>query len=177
MKRALIIVDMQRDFLPGGALGVLGGDDVIPIIEGMALSLAYDLVVTTADWHPENTAHFARWPVHCVQGTPGAEVVKNLASLADVHIQKGTGAEDDGYSAFEGTAVDRGQPLREILRYNRITSVDVVGLALDYCVKATALDAVGEFDVRVPLAATAPVDPVTGASAIEALRVKGVEVG
>ena len=133
---ALIIVDVQNDFCPGGALAVPEGDAVVPVINRIAA--LFDVVVASRDWHPKDTAHFKKWPVHCVRETKGAAF---HPSLDDGKIQKifykGTGSKDDGYSAFEATNSD----LAEYLRKKSVTDVYVAGLATDYCVKATALDA------------------------------------
>ena len=154
---ALIIVDVQHDFLPGGALAVADGDSIIPGI--VALAERYDEVVLTQDWHPADTPHFEQWPVHCVAGTEGAALHPDIEALdgarhVGLRVRKGTG-HDDGYSAFEGGLADR-------LRERGVTSVDVVGLALDYCVKATAIDAADAgFDTTVLMEYTRAVDPTS----------------
>lgn len=133
---ALIIVDVQNDFCPGGALAVPEGDAVVPLINRIAAN--FDVVVASQDWHPKDTAHFKKWPAHCVRDTKGAAF---HPGLDDGKIQKifykGTGSKDDGYSAFEATNAD----LAEYLKKKGVTDVYVAGLATDYCVKATALDA------------------------------------
>jgi nicotinamidase/pyrazinamidase len=175
MSRALIIVDVQNDFLPGGALGVDGGDEIVePIVE---LSKTADLIVVTRDWHPqENPEHFEKWPVHCVQGTPGADFHPAINDLPAWLITKGDSGADDGYSGFEGRTAG-GELLAKVLREQDVTEVTVVGLALDYCVKATALDALREgFDVTVPLELTRPVDDATGTKALIELEDAGVKV-
>jgi nicotinamidase/pyrazinamidase len=138
--RALIIVDFQNDFTPGGALAVPEGDTIAAKLNALATSGDYDLVVATRDWHPADHGSFAAqggpWPVHCVAGTPGAELHPDLdRSRIDVIVDKGQDVDTDGYSGFEGTG------LEEILRERGITQVTVAGLATDYCVKNTALDA------------------------------------
>ena len=154
MPRALIIVDVQNDFTEGGALATDGG---AAVAEAITRHLSedgdrYDLVVGTRDWHDaanDNGGHFAppgtepnfvdTWPVHCVAGTPGAEYHPGLeAQHIDVHIAKGMGKP--AYSGFEGESED-GATLEEVLNDAEIREVDVVGIATDYCVKATALDA------------------------------------
>ena len=133
---ALIIVDVQNDFCPGGALAVPEGDAVVPLINRIAAH--FDVVVASQDWHPRDTAHFKKWPAHCVRDTKGAAF---HPSLDDGKIQKifykGTGNKDDGYSAFEATNAD----LADYLKRKGVTDVYVAGLATDYCVKATAVDA------------------------------------
>src|SRR3954449_6169463 len=149
MARALVIVDFQNDFTPGGALAVREGDEIAGRVDERARSGRYDLVVATRDWHPANHASFAEqggpWPPHCVQGTPGAELHPALdRSKIDHVVDVGAGQADEGYSGFEKS------DLAEILRRNDIDAVTVVGLATDYCVRATALDAIREgFDVMV----------------------------
>ncbi len=133
---ALLIIDVQNDFCPGGALAVKDGDKIIPNIN--KLSKAFNLVVASKDWHQDSTVHFENWPVHCVRGTKGAELHKDLdTTLIDKIILKGTENNDDGYSAFEATSIN----LNSYLKDNKIKSVYVTGLAIDYCVKRTVLDA------------------------------------
>ncbi len=133
---ALFIVDVQNDFLPGGALAVKNGDAVIEPIN--TLSQKFEWVLASKDWHPQNTVHFDKWPVHCVRGTAGASFPENLdVSRIKKVFLKGTGNTDDGYSAFEATNDD----LESYLKINGIKRLYVAGLATDYCVKATALDA------------------------------------
>ncbi len=145
---ALIIVDVQNDFCPGGAFAVPHGDKVIPAINRL---LAYPwLAVATKDWHPSNHSSFQAqggpWPPHCVQGTPGAELHPALdAASIQVIVTKGSRPERDAYSGFDGT------DLAKILRDGGVTRVVVCGLATDYCVSATARDALQEgFEVLVP---------------------------
>lgn len=158
--RALILVDIQNDFLPGGALAVPEGDRVIAVAN--RLMPAFSLVVATQDWHPPEHGSFAvnhpgrrpgevielgglrqvLWPAHCVQGTEGAEFA---AALAKEHIArafvKGTDPEVDSYSGFYDNGRRRSTGLGEFLRESGVTTVTVLGLATDYCVKFTALDA------------------------------------
>ncbi|WP_313379884.1 nicotinamidase [Proteiniphilum saccharofermentans] len=137
MKRALLIVDVQNDFCPGGTLAVKDGDKVVPVINGIMDK--FDLVISSQDWHPEETVHFRKWPVHCVAGTQGAEFHPGLeADKIDLKLLKGTDNKDDGYSAFEATNAS----LTDFLRGNNIQHLYVCGLATDYCVKASAIDAV-----------------------------------
>jgi nicotinamidase/pyrazinamidase len=140
MARALLIIDFQNDFTPGGALGVNEGDAIAPKINALASSGDYDLVIATRDWHPADhhsfQAHGGPWPVHCVAGTNGAQLHPDLdRTKIDITVDKGQAVDTDGYSGFEGT------DLEAILRERGITQVTVVGLATDYCVKNTALDA------------------------------------
>ncbi len=158
---ALIIVDMQNDFVEGGALGVPGGKELVPLIN--RLQPCFDLVVATQDWHPANHGSFAAnhpgrkafelielaglpqtlWPVHCVQNTPGADFVPDLdRSRWATVFQKGIDPEIDSYSGFFDNGQHRATGLRDFLEKQGVDQVFVLGLATDYCVKFTALDAV-----------------------------------
>lgn len=180
MARALLVVDVQVDFCPGGALAVADGDAVVPEANALARSGAFDLVVATRDWHPLEHGSFAiadppgPWPVHCVQGTPGAELHPDLDRAAiDVVVDKGTAVDTEGYSGFDGTG------LADLLHGHGIDEVTVVGLATDYCVRATALEARAEgFAVCVPPTATRAVElqEGDGARALQELRDAGVSV-
>jgi nicotinamidase/pyrazinamidase len=146
---ALLIVDFQNDFTPGGALAVPDGDAIADRINELAASGRYDLVLATRDWHPSDHGSFAErggpWPVHCVADSPGAQLHPALNQSA-IHkiIDKGTDPGTEGYSAFEGT------DLAELLHDRGIRKVTVVGLATDYCVKNSALDALREgFEVAI----------------------------
>ncbi len=189
MTRALLIIDVQNDFTEGGALGVDGG---AAVAEGVTRYLAahpdrYDVVIASRDWHngdDDNGGHFATdgepdfvtsWPRHCVAGTIGAEYHPALdASLIDVHVKKGQGVP--AYSIFEGTT-DDGTPVAAELDRLGVTDVDVVGIATDYCVRASALDALGAGRrVTVLEDLVAAVDPVTGAQALVELADAGASV-
>ena len=141
---ALVLVDIQNDFCPGGALAVAGGDQTV----GVANSLMphFPLVVSTQDWHPANHISFRErggpWPPHCVQGTPGAELHPDLDRTRIGHyFFKASSTEHDAYSEFEGRD-DKRRSLDELLRSYGVTRLYVVGLATDYCVRATVLDGV-----------------------------------
>lgn len=162
MKKALIIVDVQNDFCEGGALAVPDADSIIPYINLLLEENEYDQVVLTQDWHPANHKSFASnngknvgetislngvpqfmWPDHCVQGTFGADFHSDLNRDKVTHIiQKGKNPEIDSYSAFQDNNHFMKTGLEDFLRYHDIQLVEIVGLALDYCVKFTALDAV-----------------------------------
>jgi nicotinamidase/pyrazinamidase len=175
MARALLIVDFQNDFTPGGALGVPEGDAIAPKINALAASGDYELVIATRDWHPADHNSFAAqggpWPVHCVAGTPGAQLHPDLdRANIEVVVDKGQAVDTDGYSGFEGTG------LEEILRERGITQVTVVGLATDYCVKNTALDALrAGFQVTVDSSAARGVEVQPGDSeaALAEIRAAG----
>jgi nicotinamidase/pyrazinamidase len=156
----LIVVDVQNDFCAGGALAVPDGDAVVePVNRLMAQA---DFVVATRDWHPADHGSFAarggRWPEHCVQETHGAQLHAGLDAVRiDVVIDKGRDADLEGYSGFEATELER------LLRDRGVDTVHVAGLALDYCVRATALDARwAGFDVVLHRDATRPVDASPG---------------
>jgi nicotinamidase/pyrazinamidase len=144
---ALLIVDVQNDFCPGGSLAVDGGNDVVPIMNGYARTFAEAgcLVIADRDFHPSRTTHFVEfggaWPAHCVQGTAGADYHPDLElPPSTVHITKGMGAEEDAYSCFEGRDTE-GKSLATILAERGVRTLYVGGLATDYCVKHSALDA------------------------------------
>jgi nicotinamidase/pyrazinamidase len=175
---ALVIVDFQNDFTPGGALAVPDGDVIADRVNELAADPRFGLVVATRDWHPPDHGSFADqggpWPPHCVRGTPGAELNPALdRALVAAVVDKGQDPGTDGYSGFEGTR------LGELLREHAIDRVTVVGLATDYCVKNTALDALrGGFAVAVDAGAVRGVEVEPGDSerALEELRAAGVEV-
>ncbi len=140
MARALIIVDFQNDFLPGGALPVPDGDEISERVNELALSGEFDLVVATRDWHPPDHRSFASsggtWPQHCVAGSDGAELHSSLDQRrVDVVVDKGEDPDTQGYSGFEDTGLER------LLRDRGIDELTICGLATDYCVMHTALDA------------------------------------
>lgn len=159
---ALIITDVQNDFCLGGALAVPEGDQVVPLIN--RLQPQFDLVVATQDWHPANHGSFAAnhpgrkpgdriqlagleqilWPVHCVQGTPGADFHPNLdrSWIADI-FRKGTDRDVDSYSAFFDNGHRKATGLGDWLAARGVAAVFICGLTTDYCVKFTAMDAVG----------------------------------
>lgn len=139
MKKALLIVDVQNDFCPGGALAVKNGDKIIPVINSILDK--FDAVLASKDWHPENSVHFEKWPPHCVAGTEGADFHPGLdTDKIDLTLLKGTQNKDDGYSAFEAANFS----LSDFLREQKTANLYVCGLATDYCVKATAIDACNE---------------------------------
>lgn len=190
--RALVVVDVQQDFCEGGSLGVAGGSDVATAIANLLATGApgYTHVVATADWHVEPGDHFsgqpdftATWPAHCVAGTEGAELHPAMAeAAASDHVEAvfRKGAYTAAYSGFEGTTDgddDTQVPLAAWLRDRGVTAVDVVGIATDHCVRATAIDAAREgFATRVLLDLTAGVAAETTQTALEQLSLEGVEL-
>ncbi|MFD3688920.1 nicotinamidase [Nocardiopsis sp. NPDC058631] len=183
MTRALIVVDLQNDFCEGGSLGVKGGTETATAVTGYARANAdsYDHVVATRDYHIDPGAHFSEnpdfvdsWPRHCEAGTPGAEFHPEFdGSLAEEVFSKGLYTA--AYSGFEGTASDGTTLLADWLRARGVDEVDVVGIAMDHCVRATAMDAAAEgIRARVLLGLTAGVSGDTVASALERLREAGV---
>ncbi|MFJ8998651.1 nicotinamidase [Streptomyces sp. NPDC102359] len=189
MRRALIVVDVQNDFCEGGSLAVTGGADVAAAVTeliGQAAPAGYRHVVATRDHHVDPGGHFAdhpdfvrSWPAHCVAGTEGVGFHPNFApavtsGAVDAVFDKGAYAA--AYSGFEGSD-ENGTPLARWLREREIDEVDVVGIATDHCVRATALDAVREgFRTQVLLDLTAGVSRGTTDRALEELRQAGVEL-
>jgi nicotinamidase/pyrazinamidase len=186
MTRALFIIDVQNDFTEGGALGVEGGAAVAARVSGLlaAHGDAYGYIFASRDWHDidnDNGGHFARdaapdyvstWPVHCVAGTTGAEYHPALVTDAvSFHIRKGQGKP--AYSIFEGTT-DTGETVGELLATHGVTDVDIVGLATDHCVRASALDALEHGQrVRVLTDLIAGVAPAASEAALAELAHAG----
>ena len=182
-RTALIIVDVQNDFCEGGSLAVAGGAQVARDVTALlAADAGYAHVVATKDFHIDPGAHFSdnpdyvdSWPVHCVAETAGADFHPDLDTVPIEAVFK-KGHYSAAYSGFEG-AGDDGTSLADWLRARDVDRVDVVGIATDYCVKATAADAVAAgFTTRVLLDLTAGVSPTSTAGAVDALRAAGVEV-
>lgn len=197
MTEALIVIDVQNDFCPGGALAVAGGDEIVPEINAMLAD--YSVRVLTQDWHPADHASFAAnhpgaspfsmvemsygpqvlWPVHCVQGTAGAAFHARLnADAADLVIRKGFRTGIDSYSAFFENDHTTPTGLEGYLRTRGATALTLVGLATDFCVAYSALDAVRlGFDVKVRLSACRGID-LDGslAATLEQMRNAGVKL-
>jgi len=179
-KKALIVVDVQNDFCPGGSLAVANGDEVLAPLNNLIKEFLDrgEPVYKTRDWHPARTKHFAvyggTWPVHCVQGTRGAEFHPDLSDDPRITIiSKGIDESADGYSGFDGTN------LGDLLRDEGVEEVWVGGLATDYCVKHTVLDAVKEgFEVKALADAMRAVNinPDDGAKAVEEMRNAEAEI-
>ena len=198
MKKALILVDIQNDFVPGGALAVREGDAVVPVAN--RLQPEFDLVVATQDWHPPDHGSFASnhpsrkpgeltelaglsqvlWPDHCLQGSRGAEFHADLDLSRVAHVfRKGTDPEIDSYSGFFDNGHRKATGLGDYLREREVTDVYVMGLATDYCVKWTALDAIA-LGFRTHLiedgSRGVELKPGDVAAAIEEVRRKGGEI-
>ncbi|QPP08648.1 isochorismatase family protein [Streptomyces bathyalis] len=188
MHRALIVVDVQNDFCEGGSLGVSGGSDVAAAITDLIgdASAGYNHVVATRDHHIEPGDHFAdnpdferTWPPHCIAGTEGIGFHPNFAPAVaagaiDAVFSKGSYCA--AYSGFEGTD-ENGTPLTDWLRERKVDQVDVVGIATDHCVRATALDAASEgFRTQVLLNLTAGVAPATTQAALDEMRDAGIHL-
>jgi nicotinamidase/pyrazinamidase len=178
VREALLIVDLQNDFVPGGALAVPHGDEIVDRVRELIESERFELVVATRDWHPPDHGSFEAqggpWPPHCVQGTVGAELHPALPrDRIDVVVNAGYRPELEGYSGFEETE------LEAVLREHEIDRVTVVGLATDYCVRHTALDAVRRgFDVVVDPEGMRGIDVEPGDSqrALDELAAAGATV-
>ena len=178
--KALIVVDVQNDFCPGGSLAVANGDEVVGPLNKLVKEFLDrgEPVFKTRDWHPAQAKHFAAyggtWPVHCVQNTPGAEFHNDLIDDPRITIiSKGIDESADGYSGFDGTN------LAQLLREQGVEEVWVGGLATDYCVKATVLDALSAgFEVKALADAMLPVNlkPGDGERAIAEMRAAGAEI-
>jgi nicotinamidase/pyrazinamidase len=176
MPRALLIIDFQNDFTSGGALAVPEGDEIAEPVKRLAGE--FDLVFATRDWHPPDHASFETeggpWPVHCVQGTHGAELHPamrdiDLEAIVDVGVER----EDEGYSGFEKSK------LSDLLREKGVDEIAVVGLATDYCVRASAIDACSEgFDTTVVTDAirAVEVNPGDGERALEDMKRAGAKL-
>jgi nicotinamidase/pyrazinamidase len=177
-KTALLIVDAQYGFMPGGELPVTDGDQVVPFILDLARSGGIDYVLATQDWHPVGHVSFAdepdyrdTWPVHCVQGTRSAELHELIAELDPIVFRKADHIDQDSYSGF-------GNPdLEPWLRAHEVTELLVVGLATDYCVLNTAMDAnrLG-FRTTVLLEGVRGVAPHTSEAALEQMALAGIEL-
>ena len=199
MKSALIVIDVQNDFLPGGALAVPRGHEVVPI--ACALAPRFRFVVATKDWHPPEHKSFAihhpghhpgdiidldgfrqtLWPAHCVQHTPGADFAPGLeiGCRIDRVILKGTDPAIDSYSGFADNGHRKKTNLEQALREHRIERIFLCGLATDYCVKFTALDGIAlGFEVMLIEDGCRAVDltPGDGAAAIIEMRTAGVRI-
>ncbi len=199
-KTALLIVDVQNDFCPGGNLAVPGGDEIIPWINDAIDKNRYDLNIASQDWHPAGHGSFASshdgkkpfemgelggqpqvmWPDHCVQNSYGAEFHPDLRISRIAYVQqKGTDHGVDSYSAFKDNAADKVTGLADYLRREGVTDLDVCGLATDYCVKFSALDAktmIPELRVRFISKASRGISPEGVAAAIQEMKDNGITI-
>lgn len=147
LENALIMVDVQNDFCPGGSLAVRAGDEVVGPLNAMVAHARKNgwLIIASRDWHPHETTHFKShgglWPDHCVYDTKGAEFHPDLDTGAAIVVSKGTRVDENAYSAFQGS-IANGQVLDNILLSHGVKNLFIGGLATDYCVKATVLDAI-----------------------------------
>lgn len=183
MKTALIVVDVQNDFTEGGALPVSGGATLASRIARYAVDMPFDFVVTTQDMHLDPGSHFSdepnfvtTWPRHCVLGTRGADLRKELDSVDfDAHFVKGKFSA--AYSGFEAVDTIASKPLGMWLTERAVTKVTVVGIATDHCVAATVIDALlEELEVTVPLELTVPVSEQGGIKAVKEMRAAGARI-
>lgn len=187
MTRALFVVDLQNDFTEHGALGVSGGDDVARRVSRFLVDHAadYDLIVASRDWHDgdnDNGGHFSdapdfidTWPVHCVAGSEGADYDEFFdVSAVTHHLKKGQGKP--AYSLFEGVD-DEGRTAAQLLDERGIREIDIAGIATDYCVRASALDAIAAGrGVRVFRDLVAGVHPDSSAAALREIEAAGAEI-
>jgi nicotinamidase/pyrazinamidase len=200
MTKALLLIDIQNGFCPGGNLPVAEGDKVVPVANALMKSDRYDLIVASQDWHPANHGSFASqhpgakpfdmgelsgkpqvlWPDHCVQGTPDAEFHPGLDRSAIAHVQKkGENPAVDSYSAFRDNDRTALTGLAGYLKGKGVTELDVMGLATDYCVKFSALDAVDMLpgvSVRFIEDGSRGIDPDGVKAAIDEMKSAGVAV-
>jgi len=178
---ALILVDIQNDFCPGGALAVNEGDQIVPAVN--RLVPRFPLVISTQDWHPANHVSFKErggpWPPHCVQGTPGAELHSGLdTAKVAYYFRKASSPDRDDYSEFAGKD-DRGRTLDEVLKSHGVTTLYVVGLATDYCVLETVLDGLKHsYEVYAVTDAmrAVNVNPVDGEKALQKMARSGAHL-
>lgn len=188
MRNALLVVDPQLDFVEGGSLAVQGGLQVAAMIARHVrhFRTEYHLVVASRDYHENAPDHISdkpdyinTWPPHCIVGTPGASFVPTIQNLVrEKYIQEVVtkGRDKAAYSAFEGLD-KRGHPLIDVLKEHRIDHIDICGIATDYCVRASALDArKHEFQVRVLVNLCAPVNEATGQQALEEMKAAGCQL-
>jgi len=178
---ALILVDIQNDFCPGGALAVYEGDQIVPVVNNLIQK--FPLVISTQDWHPANHISFVErggpWPPHCVQNTYGAELRSDLKTdTIDLYFRKASSPDKDDYSEFAGKD-DRGQKLDDVLKSRGVKTIYVVGLATDYCVKETVLDGLRNgyqvFAVTDAMRAV-NVKPSDGDEALDEMKRKGAHL-
>ena len=198
--KALLIIDVQNDFLPGGSLAVPTADAIVPLINQLQKSDDYHRIVASQDWHPADHGSFAQnhpgkapgdqidlhglpqilWPTHCVQNTPGADFSPALDRNRWHHVtQKGTDPTIDSYSAFFDNGHRKATDLADYLRDQNVTHLDLVGVATDYCVKFTALDAhqLGfQTTVLTPACRAVNLTPTDETTALADLKTQGITI-
>ncbi|WP_423146278.1 bifunctional nicotinamidase/pyrazinamidase [Rubrolithibacter danxiaensis] len=194
--KALLLIDIQNDFLPGGSLAVHGGDEIIPVCN--KLQEHFDLVVASQDWHPCGHQSFASshpgshpfdiielnnfsqvlWPDHCIQGTDGAAISRDLSTnRVEAIFRKGTNPEIDSYSAFYDNNYLRSTGLADYFRGKGVRHVYIAGLAADYCVYYSAKDSIGEgFDTLIIEDATRPINAEAFTTAKEDIKRRGGKI-
>jgi nicotinamidase/pyrazinamidase len=188
MRNALLVVDLQNDFIEGGALPITGGRNVAAQVSRHVrhFKTEYAFVVASRDYHEDPADHFAdqpdfvnTWPKHCVIGTPGAALCTPIFNLVREKLIQSVvdkGRHAAAYSAFEGLDA-RGHPLYDVLREARVDHIDICGLATDYCVRASALDArKHEFQVRILVNLCAAVNEATGLQALDEMKTAGCQL-
>src|ERR671924_2290062 len=188
MRNALLVVDVQADFVEGGTLGVNAGLTTAAMIARHVRHFKneYDFIVASRDYHENAPDHISdhpdyvnTWPAHCMVGTPGAAFVPTIQNLVREKLIQDVvtkGRDKAAYSAFDGLD-PRGHPLLEVLKEERIDHIDVCGIATDYCVRASALDAKkNEFQVRLLVNLCAAVNEETGQKALEEMKAAGIQI-
>jgi nicotinamidase/pyrazinamidase len=188
MRNALLVVDVQQDFVEGGSLGVKGGLQVAAMIARHVRHFKYEyqFVVASRDLHEDAPDHISdhpdfqtTWPPHCMIGTPGAGFVPTIQNLVREKLIQAVvtkGRHEAAYSAFDGLD-PRGHKLLDVLKEQRVDQIDICGIATDYCVRASALDArKNQFQVRVLVNLCAPVNEATGQQALEEMKAAGCQL-
>lgn len=169
----MILIDLQKDFLPGGALAVPKGDEILPVLQKIIPS--FDHVLATQDWHPAHHESFTLWPPHCIQNTDGAKLALQDAPIEKI-FRKGTDPHIDSYSAFFDNAKKHSTGLAEYLKKHHLKTLYFAGLATDYCVLYSVLDALAlGFKVWVILDACRGIDPITTGKAIQQMQAAGAQ--
>lgn len=199
MKRALLIIDAQNDFMPDGSLAVKDGDQIVPVINKLTKSDMYNLVIFTKDWHPSNHKSFASqhegkqlfeiinlngidqvlWPEHCIQNTLGSEFHKDIdLNIPNLYIfKKGMNSEVDSYSGFFENDHKTSTGLSKFLKEREITDVDICGLALEFCIFYTSLDSVnGGFQTNLILDGTRAISEEGGKDAIKKMTENDIKI-
>lgn len=177
MKKALILVDLQNDFMPGGALGIPEGDQILPKINQLQKE-PFDYIVATKDWHPKDHCSFSQWPPHCIQNTKGSEFAPglNLKKIEKV-FYKGTDPDCDSYSTFFDNEHKHATTLDQYLKERQVLEIYFAGLATEYCVRYSALDALDlGYTVYIISDACKPINPEEGKKTLLELSEKGAKI-